>query len=422
MTKKIIVQKFGGTSVASIERLQHVADIVLATIAQGNQVIVVLSAMSGETDRLINLAKAAAEEPDPREYDALISLGEEVTIALLSILLKGRGQAARSFTGKNAGIETDNIHKKAHIENIQTQAIREALMTGCVPVVAGFQGVNRKGDVTTLGRGGSDTTAVALAAVLKADECQIYTDVDGVYTADPRVVPAARRLDTITLEEMLEMASLGAKVLQNRSVIFAGNYKVPLRVLSSFIEGPGTLITYEEVNMEKPVVSGIAFNRSEAKLTLFAVPNGPGMIAKVLGPIAETNIDVDMILQNQNPGIEGTFNITFTVHRDDYLRARQILEKVSQLLGAGEINGDNKIAKVSVIGVGMRSHAGVANIVFTTLGNEGIAVQLVTTSEIKVSVVIDEKYLELAARSLHTVFGLDREPHEEFDPIPAAAK
>jgi aspartate kinase len=418
---KLIVQKFGGTSVANLERLQHVADLVLQTKSQGYDVVVVLSAMSGETDRLISLAKSAAEQPDPREYDALISLGEQVTIGLLSMILKARGYNAKSFTGKQAGIETDQLHTKAHIENIKTEFIRATLAQGCIPVVAGFQGADPTGEVTTLGRGGSDTTAVALAAALKATECQIFTDVDGVYTSDPRIVPAARRLDTITLEEMLEMASQGAKVLQNRSVIFAGKYQVPLRVLSSFTPGRGTLITYEEMNMENPVVSGIAFNRSEAKVTLFGVPNGPGRISNILSPIAAANIDIDMILQNPSV-IENKFNITFTVHRDDYARTKQILEKVSAELGAGEVNGDNKIAKVSVIGVGMRSHSGVANTVFSTLGNEGITVQLVTTSEIKISVVIDEKYLELAARSLHSVFGLDRSPQEEFDPIPVGSK
>ena len=419
MKKKLIVQKFGGTSVATIERLQNVQRIVQQTYALGYDVVVVLSAMAGETDRLIKLAYTIADQPNLREYDALVSTGEQVSTALLSMLLNAAACPAKSLTGRQAGIITDNIHKKSSIEDINTDIIRQVLDANVVPVVTGFQGMNEIGDIATLGRGGSDTTAVALAAALHAEECQIYTDVDGVYTADPRVVPAAQRLENITLEEMLEMASLGSKVLQNRAVKFAGKYKVPLRVLSSFTEGAGTLITYEEVSMEKPVVSGIAFNRSEAKLTLFGVENGVGMVARILGPLTEENIDIDMILLN--PAAEDTFNFTFTVHRDDYQRAMGILEKFSQELRGGEVSGDNKIAKVSVIGVGMRSHSGVANSVFNTLGHEGIPVQLVATSEIKISVVIDEKYLELAARSLHSAFDLDCEIQEEFDPIYTAS-
>lgn len=420
---ELIVQKFGGTSVANLERLRNVMRIVIETRRQGYDVVVVLSAMAGETDRLINLAKAAAPHPDAREYDALVSIGEQVSTTLLSMLLLDQGYPAKSMTGAQAGIITDEIHKKAHIEEIQTEAIYAELHAGRIPVVAGFQGVTLEGDVSTLGRGGSDTTAVAIAAALQAKECQIFTDVDGVYTSDPRVVPQARRMSSITLEEMLEMASLGAKVLQNRSVIFAGKYKVPLRVLSSFKPGPGTLITYEDVTMEKPLVSGIAFNRSEAKLTLFGVPATANTPSQILGPLAEANIDIDMILQTpgqtpgQNTGEANTVNFTFTVNREDYQRATNILEKIAQNLNAKEVTGDNKIAKVSVIGVGMRSHAGVANTVFNTLAAEGISVQLITTSEIKISVVVDEKYLELAARSLHTVFGLDNELREEFDPI-----
>ena len=418
MKKKIIVQKFGGTSVANIERLKNVRQIVQEARASGYDVVVVLSAMAGETDRLIKLAYTTVKQPNIREYDALVSTGEQVAVTLLSMLLNANDCPAKSLTGQQAGIITNERHQKASIEDINTEIISEVLASDIVPVITGFQGFNLKGDITTLGRGGSDTTAVALAAALQATECQIYTDVDGVYTADPRVVPAARRLSNITLEEMLEMASLGSKVLQNRAVKFAGKYKVPLRVLSSFTQGPGTLITYEEVSMEKPVVSGIAFNRSEAKLTLFSVTNGVDMVARILGPLTEENIDIDVILLN--PAAENTFNFTFTVHRDDYQKAKSILEQVSKTLKAGEVSGDNKIAKISVIGVGMRSHSGVANSVFNTLGSEGIPVQLVTTSEIKISVVIDEKYLELAARSLHSAFALDCEIQEEFDPTHVA--
>lgn len=417
--KKLIVQKFGGTSVASIERLQHVMKTVIKARKAGYDVVVVLSAMAGETDRLIGLAKEAAKMPNLREYDALVSTGEMVSTALLSILLNANNHPAKSLTGRQAGIFTDELHKKAHIEDVNTDVLRKELAAGVIPVVTGFQGLNAQGDIATLGRGGSDTTAVAIAAALKADECQIFTDVDGVYTSDPRVVPAARRLDRITLEEMLEMASQGAKVLQNRAVRFAGVYKVPLRVLSSYQEGPGTLITYEEINMEKPVVTSIAFNRSEAKLTIQGLPDKPGIASEILGAIADANIDVDMILLT--PDNEGLINFTFTVHRDDYQRSMEILQDSAKHLKAGNVTGDNKIAKVSVIGVGMRTHAGVGKILFSTLGQEQIPVQLVTTSEIKMSVVLDEKYLELAARSLHTAYGLDSELQEEFDPIPVTA-
>ena len=382
----------------------------------GYDVVVVLSAMAGETDRLIGLAKDAAKQPNLREYDALISTGEMVSTALLSILLNANNHVAKSLTGRQAGICTDELHKKAHIEDVNTDIIRTELAAGVIPVVTGFQGLNPEGDIATLGRGGSDTTAVALAAALNADECQIFTDVDGVYTTDPRVVPAARRLDRITLEEMLEMASLGAKVLQNRAVRFAGKYKVPLRVLSSYQEGPGTLITYEEINMEKPVVTSIAFNRSEAKLTIHGLPDEAGSASQILGAIADANIDVDMILLT--PAHNDLVNFTFTVHRDDYQRAMEILQECAKQLKAEKVTGDNKIAKVSVIGVGMRTHTGVGKTLFSTLGQERIPVQLVTTSEIKMSVVLDEKYLELAARSLHTAYGLDTELQEEFDPIP----
>lgn len=418
MSKKLLVQKFGGTSVADLERLQNVMQTVITARNAGHDVVVVLSAMAGETDRLIQLAKAAAPLPNSREYDALVSTGEMVSTAVLAILLNANQHPAKSLTGRQAGIITDELHKKAHIEDIDTQHICETLAAGTIPVITGFQGLTPKGDIATLGRGGSDTTAVALAAALNADECQIFTDVDGVYTCDPRVVPAARRLDKITLEEMLEMASLGAKVLQNRSVRFAGAYKVPLRVLSSFKEGPGTLITYEEISMEKPVVTSIAFNRSEAKLTIFGVPDKAGIASKILGPIADANIDVDMILQN--PDSKDLFNFTFTVHRDDYARAFELSEEIAKELKARKVDGNNKIAKVSVIGVGMRTHTGVGKTLFETLGAENIPVQLVSTSEIKVSVVIDEKYLELATRSLHTAYGLDSDMQEEFDPIRVA--
>lgn len=417
--KKLIVQKFGGTSVANLERLQHVMKTVIKARKAGYDVVVVLSAMAGETDRLINLAKSAASSPNLREYDALVSTGEMVSTAVLSILLNANNHPAKSLTGRQAGICTDDWHKKAHIEDVNTECIRKELAAGVIPVVTGFQGVNTQGDIATLGRGGSDTTAVALAAALNAEECQIFTDVDGVYTTDPRVVPAARRLERITLEEMLEMASLGSKVLQNRAVRFAGTYKVPLRVLSSFAEGPGTLITYEEVNMEKPVVTSIAFNRSEAKLTIYGISDKPGIASEILGPISDANIDVDMILQT--PANDGLVNLTFTVHRDDYHKALDILQQSAKHLKASKVEGDNKIAKVSVIGVGMRTHTGVGKTLFNTLGQEQIPVQLVTTSEIKMSVVLDEKYLELAARSLHTAYGLDNDLQEEFDPIPVTA-
>jgi aspartate kinase len=421
VTKDIIVQKFGGTSVADIECLQLVMQMVIKTKEAGNNVVVVLSAMAGETDRLINLATSAVENANPnsREYDALISTGEMVSTAMLSLILCNEGYQAKSVNGAQASIKTDAFHKKAQIESIDTDYIHQLLDNDIIPVVTGFQGINKQGDITTLGRGGSDTTGVALAVALEAKECQIYTDVEGVYTADPRVVPAAKHLPQITLEEMLEMASLGSKVLQNRAVRFAGKYKMPLRVLSTFKDSPGTLITYEEFNMEKPVVTGIAFNRSEARLTLSGIPDEPGASAEILGPIADANIDVDMILQN--PDSKGCFSFTFTVHRDEYQQAMAILKTVEKQLDGKGIQGDNKIAKVSLIGIGMRTHTGVGNKLFKTLASEGIPVQLVTTSEIKISVVLDEKYLELAARSLHTVFGLDNELVEEFDPAPVTS-
>ncbi len=403
----LYVQKYGGTSVGSVERIEAVADKVKRFKEQGHDIVVVVSAMSGETNRLIGLAKEIQETPDPREYDVLVSTGEQVTISLLSMALKKRGLGARSFTGGQVRIHTDSAHTKARIQDIDTTVMRAELDAGNVVVVAGFQGMDDEGNITTLGRGGSDTTGVALAAALKADECQIYTDVDGVYTTDPRVVESARRLDKITFEEMLEMASLGSKVLQIRSVEFAGKYKVPLRVLSSFQDGGGTLITTEDDNnVENPIISGIAFNRDEAKLTVLGVPDLPGVASRILGPISDANIEVDMIVQNV--AADQTTDFTFTVHRNDYDKALSILNAISTELKAREVKGDNKIAKVSIVGVGMRSHAGVASKMFTTLAQENINIQMISTSEIKVSVVISEKYMELAVRALHSTFDLDQ--------------
>ncbi|MBW0149468.1 aspartate kinase [Marinobacter arenosus] len=408
----LLVQKFGGTSVGTTERIEAVADKVSRFRKEGHDVVVVVSAMSGETNRLIALASNIMEEPTPREMDVLVSTGEQVTIALLSMALQKRGCDARSYTGSQVRIVTDSTHTKARIKQIDEQRMREDLDAGRVVVVAGFQGIDECGNITTLGRGGSDTTAVALAAALKADECQIYTDVDGVYTTDPRVVDSARRLDRITFEEMIEMASLGSKVLQIRSVEFAGKYNVPLRVLSSFQEGEGTLITLEDENaMEQPVVSGIAFNRDEAKLTIVGVPDTPGSALRILKPVSDANIEVDMIVQNVGEDNKTAF--TFTVHRNDFKRAKDVLQRVSDELGAREVGGDSKIAKVSIVGVGMRSHAGVATRMFEALSNEGINIQMISTSEIKISVVIDEKYLELAVRALHSEFELDKPAVEE---------
>ncbi|CAK16583.1 aspartate kinase [Pseudomonas entomophila] len=402
----LIVQKFGGTSVGSIERIEQVADKVKKFREQGTDLVVVLSAMSGETNRLIDLAKQITDQPEPRELDVIVSTGEQVTIALLSMALMKRGVPAVSYTGNQVRILTDSAHNKARILQIDDQKIRADLKAGRVVVVAGFQGVDEHGNITTLGRGGSDTTGVALAAALKADECQIYTDVDGVYTTDPRVVPQAQRLEKITFEEMLEMASLGSKVLQIRSVEFAGKYNVPLRVLHSFKEGPGTLITIdEEESMEQPIISGIAFNRDEAKLTIRGVPDTPGVAFKILGPISAANIEVDMIVQNVSH--DNTTDFTFTVHRNEYEKALAVLENTAREIGAREVIGDTKIAKVSIVGVGMRSHAGVASRMFEALAKESINIQMISTSEIKVSVVIEEKYLELAVRALHTAFELD---------------
>lgn len=402
----LIVQKYGGTSVGSPERIQAVAERVKRWHQQGHDIVVVVSAMSGETNRLLGLAKAITDDPDPREIDQMVSTGEQVTISLLAMALQKTGVAAKSYTGAQVAIRTDSAFMKARIEAIDDAKMRADLAQRKVIVVAGFQGIDPEGNITTLGRGGSDTTGVALAAALKADECQIYTDVDGVYTTDPRVVPQARRLDKITFEEMLEMASLGSKVLQIRSVEFAGKYQVPLRVLSSFAEGEGTLITTDsEQTMEQPVISGIAFNRDEAKLTVRGVPDTPGIAFKMLGPISEANIEVDMIVQNV--GADNTTDFTFTVHRNDFRKALPILEKTAQEIGARQVIGDEKIAKVSLVGVGMRSHAGVASKMFGVLAKENINIQMISTSEIKISVVVEEKYMELAVRALHTAFDLD---------------
>ena len=404
----LIVQKYGGTSVGTPERIRAVARRVARYKSLGHQVVVVVSAMSGETNRLIGLAKEIMAEPDPRELDVMVSTGELVSIGLTALALIDLGIKAKSYTGSQVKILTDDAHNKARILKIDHNNIQEDLDKGYVVVVAGFQGADEQGNITTLGRGGSDTTGVALAAALKADECQIYTDVDGIYTTDPRVVPEAKKLDSITFEEMLEMASLGSKVLQIRSVEFAGKYKVKLRVLSSFEEeGDGTLITFEEKNnMEDPIISGIAFNRDEAKVSILGVPDKPGIAYQILGPIADAKIDVDMIIQNA--GAVGTTDFTFTVNRNDLNKALTILnEKVKNHVGAKEVNGNDKIAKVSIVGVGMRSHVGVASQMFRTLSEEGINIDMISTSEIKISVLIDEKYLELAVRALHKVFGLD---------------
>lgn len=405
----LIVQKFGGTSVATTERIKNVAKRIARWKKRGHDVIVVPSAMSGETNRLIALAKEISASPDPRELDVIASTGEQVTIGLLSMALQELGLKAKSYTGPQVKVLTDSVFTKARILKIDDALIRKDLDAGYVVVVAGFQGADAEGNITTLGRGGSDTSAVALAAALRADECQIYTDVDGVYTTDPRIVPEARKLDTITFEEMLEMASLGSKVLQIRAVEFAGKYKVKLRVLSSFEdEGEGTLITVEEEKtMEQPIISGIAFNRDDAKLTILGVPDKPSVAYQILGPIADANIDVDMIIQNVSQ--EGLADFSFTVNRSDYAKARAILEQSAAKLGTRGVTGDNKTCKVSIVGVGMHSHPGVASQMFSALGAEGINIQMISTSEIKLSVVIEEKYLELAVRILHRIFGLDKE-------------
>jgi len=401
----LIVQKYGGTSVGSIERIQAVAVKVKQARDRGHRVVVVVSAMSGETDRLIGLAHAIQPRPSPRELDVLLATGEQVTIALLAMALEAAGCPARSYTGAQVQVRTDSAHNKARIRDIDGGRVMGDLDAGRVVVVAGFQGIDEHGNITTLGRGGSDTSAVAIAAALKADECQIYTDVDGVYTTDPRIEPRARRLPRITFEEMLEMASLGSKVLQIRSVEFAGKYRVPLRVLSSFQEGEGTLITFEEDDVEEAKIAGIAFAKDEAKLTILGVPDQPGVAHKILGPISDANIEVDMIIQNIAPDAKTT-DFTFTVHRNDYARALEILQDTARALSAREVLGDNKIVKVSLVGVGMRSHAGIASRMFGALAREGINIRMISTSEIKISVVIDEKYLELGVRALHDAFDL----------------
>lgn len=407
----LIVQKYGGTSVGSVERIKNVACRIAKFQSSGHQLIVVVSAMSGETNRLLALAKETQENPDPRELDVMVSTGEQVTIALLSMALIEMGFKARSYTGDQVSIHTDNAYNKARILKIDEDKLRADLDAGYIVVVAGFQGVDETGNITTLGRGGSDTTGVALAAALRAKECQIYTDVDGVYTTDPRIVPEARRLKTITFEEMMELASLGSKVLQIRSVEFAGKYKVRLRVLSSFEEGgEGTLITFEEDdNMEQAIISGIAFNRDEAKITVLGVPDRPGIAYQILGPVANANIDVDMIIQNV--GIDGTTDFSFTVHRTEFARTMDILkDQVQPHIGARDVVGGDNIAKVSIVGVGMRSYVGIASKMFRSLAEEGINIQMISTSEIKISVIVDEKYMELAVRILHKTFELDHAP------------
>ncbi len=404
----LIVQKYGGTSVGSTERIKNVARRIARFQSRGHQIVVVVSAMSGETNRLIALAREFQVHPAPRELDVMVSTGEQVSVALLSMALMDLGIKAKSYTGPQVRILTDSAYTKARILKIDEDKIRSDLDAGYVVAVAGFQGVDEVGDITTLGRGGSDTTAVALAAALGADECQIYTDVDGVYTTDPRIVPEARKLSAITFEEMLEMASLGSKVLQIRSVEFAGKYKVKLRVLSSFEEeGQGTLITFEEGNMERAIISGIAFNRDEAKITVLGVPDRPGIAYQILGPVADANIDVDMIIQNV--GHDGMTDFSFTINRSEFARTMDILKnQVQPHIGARGVIGGERIAKVSVVGVGMRSHVGIASKMFRALAEEGINIQMISTSEIKISVVVDEKYMELAVRVLHKIFELDQ--------------
>lgn len=407
----LIVQKYGGSSVATIAYLMHVARKIKATHSVGHEVVVVVSAMGDETDRLEGLAFEITNDPNPREMDVLLSTGEQVSIALLSMALQSLGCMAKSYTGGQVAIKTDSVHTKARIESIEVERIREDLAKGYIVIVAGFQGIDAANNITTLGRGGSDTTAVALAAALKADECQIYTDVEGVYTADPSMVKDARRMSQVTFEEMLELSSQGAQVLQIRAVEFAGKFNVPLRVLSTFKEGMGTLITYDDKGMELPIVSGIAFSREEAKLSIRGIPDKPGVAGKILGRISEQNIEVDMIIQNISE--DGSTDFTFTVQRRDFERSRHLLEAINQELNAKGITGDCKIAKISLVGVGMRSHAGIASTMFEVLGKEGINIQLIATSEIKVSVVVDEKYLELGVRTLHEAFGLHEAPYEE---------
>ena len=403
----LIVEKFGGTSVGSVERINAVADQLIERQEKGEKLVVVVSAMSGETNRLISLANQVTKKPSAREMDVLLSTGEQVTIALLSLALQERGNDARSYTGGQVSIRTDNVHSRARIQNIDADRVFSDLDKGRIVVIAGFQGIDEAGNITTLGRGGSDTTAVAVAAAIGADECRIYTDVDGIYTTDPRVVPEAKRLEKITVEEMLELASLGAKVLQTRSVEFAGKYKVPLRVLSSFEAGPGTLIVYdnEDTSMEAPLISGIAFQRDEAKLTIRGIPDHPGIAHQVLGPISDAHINVDVIIQNASA--KGLTDLTFTVPRADYQSCLTILDQLVVELGAKDVKGDDKIAKLSIVGVGMKSHSGVANKMFKTLAENNINIQMISTSEIKVSVIVEESKLDEAVKCLHTAFELD---------------
>ena len=407
----LVVEKYGGTSVGSVERINAVADRVVASHQKGERLVVVVSAMSGETNRLIALAKEIDPDAQSREMDVLVSTGEQVTIALLAMALAKRGINARSYTGAQVRILTDNVYGKARILDIDGDKVRKDLEADRVVVVAGFQGVDEEGNITTLGRGGSDTTAVAMAAALKADECRIFTDVDGVYTTDPRIVPEARRLDRITVEEMLELASQGAKVLQTRSVEFAGKYRVPLRVLSSFEDGPGTLITHEVSDMEQPLISGIAYNRDEAKVTIRGVPDQPGVASRIFGPISSAHLNIDMIIQNVAQ--DGTTDLTFTVNRTEYPQAMKLLQQTAQDLGARDVVGDDTLAKIAIVGVGMRSHSGVAAKMFEALAAEGINIELISTSEIKIAVGVNDKYLELAVRALHKAFGLDGTGTEE---------
>ena len=407
----LAVEKYGGTSVGSVERINAVADRVSESHQKGEQLVVVVSAMAGETNRLLGLAEEVDPDAQAREMDVLVSTGEQVTIALLSMALNKRGIEARSYTGGQVQILTDNVHGKARILDIDAARVREDLENNRVVVVAGFQGVDEEGNITTLGRGGSDTTAVAMAAALEADECRIFTDVDGVYTTDPRIVPEARRLDQITVEEMLELASQGAKVLQTRSVEFAGKYRVPLRVLSSFEDGPGTLITHEVSDMEQPLIAGIAYNRDEAKVTIRGVPDQPGVASRIFGPISAAHLNIDMIIQNVAQ--DGTTDLTFTVNRNEYTQAMKLLNEIAQELNARDVVGDDTLAKIAIVGVGMRSHSGVAAKMFDTLAAEGINIELISTSEIKISVGVNDKYLELAVRALHKAFELEGDVTEE---------
>jgi len=407
----LAVEKYGGTSVGSVERINAVADRVSESHQKGEQLVVVVSAMAGETNRLLGLAEEIDPDAQAREMDVLVSTGEQVTIALLSMALNKRGIEARSYTGGQVQILTDNVHGKARILDIDAARVREDLENNRVVVVAGFQGVDEEGNITTLGRGGSDTTAVAMAAALEADECRIFTDVDGVYTTDPRIVPEARRLDQITVEEMLELASQGAKVLQTRSVEFAGKYRVPLRVLSSFEDGQGTLITHEVSDMEQPLIAGIAYNRDEAKVTIRGVPDQPGVASRIFGPISAAHLNIDMIIQNVAQ--DGTTDLTFTVNRNEYAQSMKLLNEIAQELNARDVVGDDTLAKIAIVGVGMRSHSGVAAKMFDTLAAEGINIELISTSEIKISVGVNDKYLELAVRALHKAFELEGDVTEE---------